>query len=222
LRHPVLGTNPPDTAVLCADSPIDFISHLLRHIARVIDELAVEIRHVKRAIRTGGEIDRMKPGIGGSEELLAFFAATGLIGRALGHEDPTVNEISQRFADEEVAPISLIQNVAAINGSSRRRVEVGLGFVVEHLWRRRERENPAVIAWRLKVLRRLRSTEERNAIEVAALDHHMPEWHSVPGEEAMASVVERRAKLAAARDRFELARGGPESKIAATKTVRAG
>src|SRR6185369_3762974 len=54
---------------------------------------------------------------------------------------------------------------------------------------------------------------------VPALDHHMPERHRVPGEKAIAPIVECRAELAAARYCFELARRGPETKITAAKTV---
>ena len=205
--------NPPDAPVLGADAPIDFVAHFLRHIPRMLHKLTIEIHHVESAVRPDREIDRMKPRIRGSEELLAVFAASGFKGDSLRHEHSAMHEVAQGFADKDVSLVLFTQSVAAIDCGSCRRVEVGLRFVVEHLRRSREREDATVVAGRLKVLRRLCAAEERNAIQVACFDHDMPKRHRVPGEKAIAPVVERSAKLALAGDGFELARVGPKAEV---------
>ena len=102
--------------MLFAGAPWSRILEFIRDPLRVLDVFAIEIDHVKAAVRSGGREDRMEPRIGRSEKLLACFSAFGDERRARAHEPAALEEVVHRFADKEIATILCAECVAAIDG----------------------------------------------------------------------------------------------------------
>ncbi len=103
----VLRRDPPEAPVGFAFAPVDFVNQLGGDPVRVLDNLAVKIDDVKRAIGPVGEKDRMKPAIGGGEEL-----TIGLAGKTAGNklravrvEPAAGDEVLRRLATEGIAGV---------------------------------------------------------------------------------------------------------------------
>src|SRR5438876_1230672 len=98
---------------------------------RVLNKTAIEIHHIKRAIRSGGEVHRMKPRISRSQKLLLPFATPRHESHSVRLQHAGMHEVQQRFSCKSIATILLPQGAAAINREARQRIEVLHRLVVE-------------------------------------------------------------------------------------------
>src|SRR6187401_2321095 len=73
----------PDSSLLVPSAHIVALLESLREKPRVVDVLAIHVADVKRAIRTGGDIDRSGPLVAAAEEFLVIAHASGLQARAV-------------------------------------------------------------------------------------------------------------------------------------------
>src|SRR5207245_1312132 len=80
-------------APLLASTPGDPRREFIRDPLRVLDIFAIEIDHVKAAVRSGGREDRMEPRIGRSEKLFSYSGALGDERGTLRHEPATLDEV---------------------------------------------------------------------------------------------------------------------------------
>src|SRR5688572_20119510 len=102
--------------------------------------LAIEIDNVERAIRAGGEIDGVKPRIGGGEELLALLDPPRDERGAARLQHPAMNQVAERLSNKRVTAITGGQRIAPVNRETGESVEVARRFLIESLggWRNRE------------------------------------------------------------------------------------
>src|SRR5436189_5890921 len=145
----MLRPDAPDAPVLEAFAPrrvrCDF---RVVAIVRVFDEAAIKIHDVKRPIRSGGQIDWMKPRIAGGQKFFVCLGASGDKSYALWLQHTTMYQVQQGFTDKGVAAILVAQRRAAKDGQTRQRVEMLHRFAVERERRWRQGKNAAVIgAW---------------------------------------------------------------------------
>jgi hypothetical protein len=116
--------NTPEAAVVGAGAPRNFAARRATHPLRVLNELAVEIDDVERAIRAGREVHGMKPGISRSQKLLLALAAPRDERNAIRLQHTAMHEVQQRFAHESVTAIFLTERAAAENREAGQRVEI--------------------------------------------------------------------------------------------------
>src|SRR5437899_1784679 len=102
--------------MLFASTPGDRRLEFIRHPLRVLDVFAIEIDHVKAAIRSRGCEDWMEPRIGRSEKLFTHLGALGDERGTVRQEPAALEEVVHRFADKEIATILCAECVAAIDG----------------------------------------------------------------------------------------------------------
>src|SRR6185503_7812606 len=95
--------------------PRHLVAKICRHPTRVLDELAIKIDHVERSIRTGSEVNRMEPWIGGSEEFFVLLAALGDECGTVRQEDPPMHQVAECFADKGIALICFAQGLPTKN-----------------------------------------------------------------------------------------------------------
>ena len=118
------------------------------HIQRVLDELAIKIHDVQRAIRSGGEIDRVEPIVGRGKKLAVCLVVAptrdkcraGLLQLAPSYE------VGERFANECIAGVRRSECVTSENRQAAHRVVVIGLFRIELPWRRADGINPTRVA----------------------------------------------------------------------------
>src|SRR2546425_6105200 len=212
-RSPVLRADAPNATVFFAGAPWSRILEFVRDPLRVFDVFAIEIDHVKAAVRTGRGEHRMKPGIGRSEKLLTRLSAFCDERSTLGDELAPLDEVVHRFADEKVAAIVGRECVAAIN-----RRATGGREVIGSLWDQQrggsEIIDPALVIRAGDRYDRLRPGQQRDAVEVALFEDDMADRDVVEDRKTIPPIIVRRSELRVARNSFELFRLGAESKIA--------
>src|SRR5262245_16288516 len=107
-RGRILTANTPNAAVFRSVSPRHLLAQLLiRHINRMLDELAVEINDIERTVWPGRQVDRMEPVVGRGQELFFCFLLTSTRDKrrtGLLQLAPS-DEVRQRLADEGIAGI---------------------------------------------------------------------------------------------------------------------
>src|SRR5437899_12458307 len=110
--------------MLFASTPGDRRLEFIRHPLRVLDVFAIEIDHVKAAIRSRGREDWMEPRIGRSEKLFTHPGALGDERGTVRQEPATLDEVVDRLANKEVAAILRTECFAPIDRRTARRREV--------------------------------------------------------------------------------------------------
>src|SRR6266487_1699172 len=107
-----------------ASAPGDRRLEFIRDPLRVLDIFAIEIDHVKAAVRSCGCEDRMKPRIGRSEKLFTHPGALGDERGTLRQEPATLDEVVDWLANKEVAAILRAECFAAIHRRTTGRREI--------------------------------------------------------------------------------------------------
>src|SRR5687768_1220627 len=74
---PLARSHPPNAAMLRAGAPRVLVAKLFRNIAGMLNPLAIEIHDVERSVRASGEINRVKPRVGGGQKFLPLFDSPG-------------------------------------------------------------------------------------------------------------------------------------------------
>jgi len=92
----------------------------------VLDNLAIHVEHVKRAVRAIGKLHRPKPCVARREEFDFFFIGGTLRfeSNAIRYQNFAMNEITTRVANEGIVQKFLREGVAAVNHRASRAREI--------------------------------------------------------------------------------------------------
>src|ERR1051326_8257300 len=212
-----------NAAFVMAGTKVQVVLDVVGDPFRVFDHEAVHVGHIERAIGAGFEHGRTKPVIGRSEELAFFLIGSPMAGEgdAVGFQDLAMNEVIDRFADENAGGKGRAEQAVAI-----RRGAVGGGHMpdgadlVEALQRPADGENSggvtvvgqgAFVRWYGQMW---------IAGEVVFRQEVMPKPGGVVVSEPVAPVIAVPAKLGFARLRFEGAVGGAKTEVATADVHR--
>ena len=120
LPQRMVGNDAINTSERIALEEIDLLANLFGNRFRRLDHLAVDVGHIKIAVRRIGEVAGPEPDVGRCQELHLLLGAMRGERRAIGPDDVAVNQVAAHIAGEDAAGILLGKRVAIVDRAAGR------------------------------------------------------------------------------------------------------
>ena len=120
---PIAGDDPIDPPALLPGFEVEQRAALLRDVLRMVDDLAIHVDDVERAVGTVGREDRPEPGVARGEEVAPGPRRLRGERHAVRRHRLPLDQVLRRLADEDAAAMPGRQRITAMDVHTARRGE---------------------------------------------------------------------------------------------------